>query len=115
MTRGVSSANEAAMSSAVVRPVRFVELQFASGTVYVWSGAGNFSWNGHTWIGLGDLASCSPVEEGADLGSRSMVPPGRSPCGSSRGWPISAVRACATTPTPTSSGGFRATAFSNTP
>lgn len=72
MTRGVSSANEAAMSSAVVRPVRFVELQFASGTVYVWSGAGNFSWNGHTWIGLGDLASCSPVEEGADLGSRSI-------------------------------------------
>jgi hypothetical protein len=36
-----------------LQPVLFVEIQFVSGWVRMWSGIGSISWNGKTWLGIG--------------------------------------------------------------
>ncbi len=67
MPRPLSSALAAVFASGVFRPVVFVELHFVSGTVYVWSGVGDLAWNGHTWTGLGRLASISTIEDASTI------------------------------------------------
>lgn len=63
MSRNMTSAVLAAIASGLVRPVAFVQAQFASGIIYVWSGIGPITWNGQTWTGLGRLGKISPIPE----------------------------------------------------
>jgi len=53
VSRNLDSGTIAAISASTVLPAIFLYGLFSDGAVYVWSGIGNISWNGQTWIGLG--------------------------------------------------------------
>lgn len=72
MPRPMTSAMLAAIAASDLYPVIFAELTFRTGPVYLFSGFGSFSWNGQTWIGIGDLGSISQIEEGSDVIARGL-------------------------------------------
>lgn len=37
--------------------------EFATGTVYLWSGLGNIDWNSQTWVGIGNVVQISQIKE----------------------------------------------------
>jgi hypothetical protein len=69
VTRQIDAATGAAVVAPVVRLALLVELQFASGTSRLWSGLGDFAWNGVTFAGVGDLLGVSAIEETAEVRS----------------------------------------------
>src|SRR4051794_4816798 len=62
----------AAIQSAALRPALFVEANFTSGPIYVWSGVGSITWGGHTWTGRGALGAVSMIEEGATVEAKGI-------------------------------------------
>lgn len=72
MPRTTSSATLAALQSRDLQPAIFVQAAFASTTVYLWTGVGSVTWNGHTWTGLGSLLSLSAIEDGATVDARGI-------------------------------------------
>ncbi|MBZ5621447.1 MAG: hypothetical protein LAQ69_22385 [Acidobacteriia bacterium] len=73
MPRVMSSAMLAAIQAPLLRPALFVQIGFASATVYIWSGIGDVSWNGQTWKGLGALLGVPAVEDGVTVQARGTV------------------------------------------
>lgn len=73
MSRAPTSAFNTALAAEHLEEVVFVELQFASGTVYVCTRDRDIAWNGQTWLGMGRVGSIEPVEEGAELEARAIV------------------------------------------
>jgi hypothetical protein len=69
MSRGLSSGLETEVEADLVRPFFLVDLEFDSGTLYIWSGLGNLTWNNQTYLGVGDLLSVGTIEETAELGA----------------------------------------------
>ena len=67
MARSLEASFEAATLAALVRPIVLVELAFASGSVRVWTGLGDLTWNGATWVGTGTFMGISPIEETAEV------------------------------------------------
>ena len=67
MARALTSGMQTEVVAATLRPVLFVEAEFASGTVRLWSGVGNKTWNGQTWSGAGGFLGASTISESADL------------------------------------------------
>jgi hypothetical protein len=63
----------AAIAAAELRPALFVEAWFRTGPIYVWSGVGELSWGGHTWVGIGTLGSVSTIEEGATVEAKGVT------------------------------------------
>jgi len=61
--RDITAAVQTQMASSVVRPIIICELTFGSGTVRLWSGFGDLSWDSKTWTGSGDLGKISVVSE----------------------------------------------------
>ncbi len=66
MSRSLTTPVATAATSSTIYPALLVELDWPEGAVYVWSGLGNLSWNGKTWLGVGDLGSVSKVTESKD-------------------------------------------------
>ena len=56
-----------AVAASNVPYVIFVQLDFVEGTMYFCNAGYNFTWNGHSWIGVGKLGTISELEEGTDL------------------------------------------------
>lgn len=73
MPRLMSSAMLAAIAAGELFPALFVEANFATGPVYIWSGMGPIDWNGHTWLGVGTLGSVSAVSEGTTVEARGIT------------------------------------------
>jgi hypothetical protein len=73
MPRGASAAMKAAAAKKVVYPVAFMDGQFVSGHLYLWSGVGQIQWNGQTWTGAGRLIGVSSVAEAGDLKANNLV------------------------------------------
>lgn len=48
-------------------PIILASIGLASTTKYVWSGVGTISWNGQSWLGLGDLGTISSISESGEL------------------------------------------------
>jgi hypothetical protein len=65
MSRNLDPTLAASLSAGVIQPVLFVQITFNSGTEYVWSGIGDFDFNGHTFSGVGNLGSIGPIAEGS--------------------------------------------------
>lgn len=51
------------LSEKQVNLVFFVEIEFESGVLNLWSGVGDFSWDSKTWIGAGSLLMIKPADE----------------------------------------------------
>jgi hypothetical protein len=71
--REMSDGMGAAVEATIGRPIFFVELDFLSGPVRMWTGKGPFSWDGKTWAGVGDLLNLGEVEEKNDGTSTSVT------------------------------------------
>lgn len=69
MSRTLTSGMQTAATADLVRPFFLVDLDFTSGSIYLWSGHGDLSWNSKTYIGAGDLIELSAFEEKTDLGA----------------------------------------------
>lgn len=67
MARDLTQDTRDAATASVVRPIVFVQFEFASETTRVWSGVGSIDWAGETWEGLGELGKISLIEETTDL------------------------------------------------
>lgn len=61
--RALTAALLAELTAKALRPVFFFEGEFTSGTVRLWSGAGDLAWNAQTWTGAGQALEISPIEE----------------------------------------------------
>jgi hypothetical protein len=62
------------LTTAVINQIDATELQpfllfrgeFATGVVRAWSGIGDLSWDGQTWVGTGSLLQVSSIQEAAE-------------------------------------------------
>lgn len=63
MSRTIAGPTQTELAQPQLAPVLFVELDFASGFVRMWSGVGPISWDGETWTGGGELLEVSSIEE----------------------------------------------------
>jgi hypothetical protein len=73
MTRALTSGVQTAVAADVVRPVTLVKMAFDSGTVH-YSGADRaITYSGDSYIGIGNFAGFSVVEEGVDLQTYSVT------------------------------------------
>ena len=73
----MSSAMLTALQAPVLRPALFLMATFNDSgtleTVYMWTGLGSITWNGHTWQGLGSLLEISTAEEGATVEAKGIA------------------------------------------
>ena len=67
MSRALTAALAAAFKAKTVFPVAFFEGEYASGTLRLWSGVGDYEWDGKTWLGAGELLGVAPIEETSDV------------------------------------------------
>jgi hypothetical protein len=67
MARDLNSAFANAIIEPVVAPVFFFKAQFDSGSVLAWSGYGDISWGGDTYLGIGDFGGVDKVDETSDV------------------------------------------------
>ena len=73
MSRPMTPAQLAAITSPNIQPALFVVASFASGPVYMWSGIGTTVWGGNTWKGIGTLGSVATIEEGATIEAKGIT------------------------------------------
>lgn len=67
MSRGLSTANAAAIEAERVNIALFAELEFTGGDVLAWTGAGNITTLGRTFAGVGRFGGVGVVDETGDL------------------------------------------------
>lgn len=67
MTRSISTSAESHIKSGAINWAMLLKLEFDTDPLYLWSGLGDLSWDGHTWTGVGDLGSISNVSESSAL------------------------------------------------
>lgn len=63
----ISGSNLTAASDWHTRPAIFIEAEFLSGTVRLWTGYGTVMWGGRVWYGGGDLLAISALEQTNDV------------------------------------------------
>ena len=74
MPRQASSAVLAWLAQPGVLPIAlFFKGTFKDGTVYLWTGYGDITWNGQTWKGIGTMGGITPIEEGVTVEARGMT------------------------------------------
>jgi hypothetical protein len=72
MSRNLDTSLATALSNRNIQPAIFANLTFKSGVMHVWSGVGDFVWNGNTYTGVGYLGKLSPITEGSDVEAQGM-------------------------------------------
>jgi len=73
MSRGLAAGVISEISASNVQPILFFYGSFATGDVRLWSGLGDISWDGETWIGAGSLISISDIEEPGEIKAQGIV------------------------------------------
>lgn len=71
--RNLTAAFIAQLLAKVKSPVIFYQGEFASGTVYFWSGLGTIPWDGQTWTGAGHIAKISQISENSEVRSDGLI------------------------------------------
>lgn len=72
-TRPMSTAMEAALAGDIIYPIYFFEIENAGTTLRLWTGMGDFTWDGHTWSGVGWILGVSEVEETTETRATSFT------------------------------------------
>ena len=70
MSRDIEASVEAQLDQPVVEPFYAVDLEFASGALYLWSGRGNRIINGNEYIGAGTFLKVDSIEETAEIAAK---------------------------------------------
>lgn len=65
MSRGLTAAMVTALSG-VLRPALFVQIEWATGATYYWTGFGSIAWDSKTWIG-GKIMRVAAIAETTEL------------------------------------------------
>ena len=73
MARTLTAAVLAELTKGTVYPIVLVEVEFSSGTINVWSGNGNLTWNAKTWTGVGELGKISVIKETSEVRADNFV------------------------------------------
>lgn len=73
MSRSIPSGILSALSQPTIEPFYAVELKFSSGTVRMWTGYGDRTIDGETYIGTGNLLNINGIEETADLSAKGIT------------------------------------------
>lgn len=68
--RTLDPATATAIAAKQVVLAFLAELTFKSGTVYAWTGIGPLTYNGNTYLGVGQLASVGSISEGVTVEAR---------------------------------------------
>jgi len=63
VARDLTSGMQTVVQAAGLVPIFLADLEFDSQPLRVWTGYGNLTWNGMTFLGAGDLGDLSPIEE----------------------------------------------------
>ena len=63
----------AAITATQLNLAIFIEANFITGPVYIWTGLGPINWNGQTWQGLGSLLGVSAIDEGSTVEARGIT------------------------------------------
>ena len=73
--RTMSAAFLAAIEEAVIYPVYFMEAEFGSGTLNLWTGrpGATYQWDSKTWTAVGQLVGFSSVEETGEIKATSLT------------------------------------------
>ena len=69
MARSLSTQMQAVATAGVVRPFLLIDLDFdaPTGTVRLWTGHGDITFNSNTYVGAGDVVSIDDFSESIDL------------------------------------------------
>lgn len=67
MSRSITVAVETALAESNLALCMFCRLDFDSGTVYLTTLAYSKDWDGHTWIGLGNLGNVEDINESENV------------------------------------------------
>jgi hypothetical protein len=70
---GVTSAFAAAAAARIIRPCFFVQLQFKTETLYLWSGLYSTTWNGNAYFGAGPLLTISGISEDSTVEAKNVT------------------------------------------
>lgn len=73
MSRDIGIVTVAELSKERIQPFFAVELDFDSGTLYLWSGYGDLVYNGKTYFGAGQLLNISSVSETTEMEAKGAV------------------------------------------
>jgi hypothetical protein len=73
MARTLTTATENALAASQVRALMFVLMDFPSGYLRVNNSAITFTWDGASWLGVGNLGSIDAVSEGIGLDARGLA------------------------------------------
>lgn len=73
MSRTLPTGFAAAMDGPTLHPVYLLQLNWPTGTVYVWNGYGDLVWDSKTWQGVGYLGGISSIKESRDLAANGTV------------------------------------------
>lgn len=71
--RNLTPEMAAEFSGKSVFPILLADLGFDSGTLYMWTGVGDLSYNGNTYLGGGNLIGLSTVGETQELEAKGIV------------------------------------------
>lgn len=71
--RDIAPEFAAALEGEILYPVLFYEIVGSTGTMRLWTGFGDTTWNGHTWAGVGWMIGQSAVEESADTKASTLT------------------------------------------
>lgn len=72
MPRNLTAGVLAELGKPTVRPAIFVEIEFSSGFIRLWSGLGTITALGESWTGAGDLLAVVPAEENVAVQANGM-------------------------------------------
>lgn len=61
------------LESANIAPILLAQLEFDSGTLYMWNGYGTLTWEGKDYLGGGNLVTVATLEETQELEAKSLV------------------------------------------
>lgn len=67
MARDLNASLANAVIDTVVAPAFFFKAEFDSGDVLAWSGYGDITWGGDTYLGIGDFGGVDKVDETSDV------------------------------------------------
>ena len=73
MTRSIPTALVTALTQDAIQPFHAVEMNFDAGSIRLWTGYGNRTIEGNTYLGVGTLMGIAGIEEASDMSAKGIT------------------------------------------